>query len=132
MLAPALRTETEKRRPGVEHRVGRELGDDEPRVLKKITVVAGTPECFREGAARVRRSAAVGREPPRPLERGRHHGRVQVTHGFERADVLVPRHRLPKGHQVWTVLDAVGELDLSASMPFIVRAVTSGRPTSRR
>jgi hypothetical protein len=42
------------------------------------------------------------------------------------------RDWVPEGHLVWTVLDAVGELDLSGFMPPIGRTVMAGRPMRRR
>jgi hypothetical protein len=42
------------------------------------------------------------------------------------------RDWVPEGHLVWTVLDAVGELDLSAFMARIAPMATGGRAMSRR
>jgi hypothetical protein len=56
--------------------------------------------------------------------------------GVDREQVfLMPpsvRDWVPEGHLVWTVLDAVGELDLSAFMPPIAPMVMAGRRMSRR
>jgi hypothetical protein len=42
------------------------------------------------------------------------------------------RQWVPDGHLVWTVLDAVGELDLSAFYGPMGRTVTAVRAMSRR
>ena len=56
--------------------------------------------------------------------------------GVDREQVfLMPpsvRDWVAEGHLVWTLLDAVGELDLSAFMRPIARTVTAVRPMSRR
>ena len=56
--------------------------------------------------------------------------------GVDREQVfLMPpsvRDWVPEGHLVWTLLDAVGELDLSRFMPPIARTVTAARRMSRR
>ena len=56
--------------------------------------------------------------------------------GCDRGQVLLMppslRDWVPEGHLVWTVLDAVGELDLSGSSPITATTGAAGRPTSRR
>jgi hypothetical protein len=52
----------------------------------------------------------------------------------DQAFLMPPSARdwVPEGHLVWTVLDAVGELKLSASMPTIEPMGAAGRRMSRR
>jgi hypothetical protein len=42
------------------------------------------------------------------------------------------RESLPADHLAWFVIDAVGEMELSRSMPRIGRMVMAGRRMSRR
>jgi hypothetical protein len=61
------------------------------------------------------------------------HGREVIGVDREQVFLMPPsvRDSVPEGHLVWTVPDAVGELDLSASMPPIAPMVMGARPMSR-